>query len=311
MTFGQLPSPDELSAIFTLEEVRGFGPQKFKELHQIGRSPSDVLAEPELLPTPGKRGATLIAGIRELDAPTMAKTRDRAQKELAQAEELGAHILTYNDPAYPSSVYTSNNPVPVIWVRGDLGLLSERAIACVGSRHIRSPYAEALQQCAAVLPSLHWQHVSGFALGADTVGHLAAHEAGGTTIAVMPSGLAAPFPPENRKNWDQLLTSDRAVFVSEFAFNRRAASLTLRKRNKLIVAFASGVLVAQSASNGGAMNAYRFAIEQKKPVATFASDGTADTSGNDQISSEDRPGWATLPIDGPVGSFSEWLSRLS
>ena len=58
--------------------------------------------------------------------------------------------------------------------------------------------------------------------------------------------------------------------MSELGFGVRASALTLRKRNKLIVAFARGVLVAQSAKDGGAMNAYRFAVEQKKPVATFA-----------------------------------------
>src|SRR6185503_14852705 len=93
-------------------------------------------------------------------------------------------------------------------------------------------------------------------------------------------GLDLSFPPENRSLWNELLEYERAVFVSEFPFGRRAASLTLRKRNRLIVAFARGVLVSQSAKDGGAMNAYRFALDQKKPVATFAPDGSADTSGN-------------------------------
>jgi predicted Rossmann fold nucleotide-binding protein DprA/Smf involved in DNA uptake len=74
-----------------------------------------------------------------------------------------------------------------------------------------------------------------------------------------------------------------AVAVSEFPFGTLASKLTLRKRNKLIVAFARGVLLSQTSSDGGAMNAYRFASEQHKPIATFAGDGTNRTSGNEQI----------------------------
>ena len=36
------------------------------------------------------------------------------------------------------------------------------------------------------------------------------------------------------------------------------------------------------------MNAFRFAVEQRKPVATFAPDGEEATSGNTQIVSEEQ-----------------------
>jgi DNA processing protein len=158
--------------------------------------------------------------------------------------------------------------------------------------------------------------VSGFALGADTIGHKAALEAKGTTIAVMPCGLDLSFPPENRSLWNELLAYDRAVFVSEFPFGRRAASLTLRKRNRLIVAFARGVLVSQSARDGGAMNAYRFALEQKKPVATFVSDEQSDTTGNALIGRADsaRPLFmrdVVFPLTPEPSAYERWLRTLS
>ena len=82
--------------------------------------------------------------------------------------------------------------------------------------------------------------VSGFALGADTIGHEEAWKAGGKTICVMPGGLDRPFPPENRRLWDEFLRYPGAAFVSELGFGVRASALTLRKRNKLIVSFARG-----------------------------------------------------------------------
>jgi predicted Rossmann fold nucleotide-binding protein DprA/Smf involved in DNA uptake len=147
-------------------------------------------------------------------------------------------------------------------------------------------------------------------LGADTIGHTAAWRVGGRTICVMPSGLDRPFPPENRQLWDNLAAYPGATMVSEFPFGTAASSLTLRKRNKLIVAFSLGVVISQSSERGGAMNAYRFALEQKKPTATFEEDGTDSTSGNKVIRLGKLPG-RVFPADHPdKGAWSEWLLQL-
>ncbi len=86
--------------------------------------------------------------------------------------------------------------------------------------------------------------------------------------------------------------------------------MTLRKRNKLIVAAARGVLIGQSSVTGGAMNAYRFAIEQRKPVATFAADGAADAEGNRQIESEHKVPTVAFPTTSTSDRWDEWLSKL-
>jgi DNA processing protein len=135
----------------------------------------------------------------------------------------------------------------------------------------------------------------------------------------MPSGLDRPFPPENRPLWDRLLEYPEAVFVSEFPFGTPASALTLRKRNKLIVAFGQGVLVSQSSVKGGAMNAYRFGLEQHKPVATFAGDGTPDASGNNFIIEEAKRQQPTLaesldpalPAEPDYDRWKRWLHALS
>jgi predicted Rossmann fold nucleotide-binding protein DprA/Smf involved in DNA uptake len=128
----------------------------------------------------------------------------------------------------------------------------------------------------------------------------------------MPGGLDRPFPPENRPLWEDFLTYSGAVLISEFPFGTAASALTLRKRNKLIVAFARGVLVGQSSTEGGAMNAYRFALEQRKPIATFAADSTPDTSGNALIAAKRRPRDAVFPSDCPdPEAYQGWLLQLS
>ena len=275
---------DDLASLLLLEVVKGFGPQKFKELHEAGLRPIDVLLEPERLPTAGKRGDAFRDAIRRIDAATRHLALARAVRQLVRASENDARIVTYTNPQYPPLVYASNNPIPVLYARGNQGLLTHtRAVAGVGSRETAPPYSYRHYEFATHAVRRGFSIVSGFALGADSIGHRAAFENDGSTVLVMPCGLDRCFPPENRPFYEVLTSYPHAAIVSEFPFGTAASTLTLRKRNKLIVAFARGVLLSQTSKSGGAMNAYRFALEQRKPVATFTSNGEPRTSGNKLI----------------------------
>jgi DNA protecting protein DprA len=302
---------DELTALYVLDGLKGFGPQKFKELHANGLLPGAVVRDPSIMPTVGKRGDDLRAQLRAERDKLEPVCHRRAVNQIISAHRHGARIVTYRDSSYPPNVFESNYPAPILFVRGSCDVFAHQdAVACVGSRKTRSPYAELEREFVKVACSSGFTVVSGFALGADSIGHEQAWKAHGRTICVMPGGLDRPFPPENRPLWDELLRYSGAAFVSELGFGVRASALTLRKRNKLIVAFARGVLVAQSARDGGAMNAFRFAIEQKKPVATFAPDEETDTSGNRLIAAES---WTKTLSDNrsDPDSYEEWLRQLS
>jgi len=99
--------------------------------------------------------------------------------------------------------------------------------------------------------------------------------------------------------------------ISELPFGTSASSMNLRKRNKLIVASAQAVLVSQSSQKGGAMNAFRFAVEQHKPVATFEWDQTVSTSGNRMIAEERRVPTRVLTLSEDQESWNRWLAELS
>jgi DNA protecting protein DprA len=311
-----------LTALVLLESVRGFGPQKFRALHGAGLKPSDVLTDTRLLPFTGRTVERFREAILALGPEDGARARGRAARQIVRAAKYDARILTYASPDYPPSVLESNNAVPVLYAHGDLELLRDRrAVACVGSRQIRKPYDWLHHEFARLAAAADYTIVSGFAMGADTIGHRAAAEANGRTILVMPCGLDRPFPPENRDLWEQLLQYRGATVLSEFPFGTAASALTLRKRNKMIVSLASAVLISQSSEKGGAMNAFRFSVEQRKPVATFAPDGTPATSGNWLIatpSEQTRLDAATtealftvFPDRPEPQTWSQWLSQVS
>lgn len=311
MSVDNLPSLDDLADIFMLDSVKGFGPQKFKELHEARVAVSDLLSQPREMQRFGKRGHDFLKQITQLGSKGREDARLRAKRQIEAASQSDGGILTYDNPNYPPTLYRSNLPVPALYARGDLSVLrAQKTVACVGSRNIRLPYSELHDAFARRAVTLGYVIVSGFATGADIIGHLAAVAAEGRTICVMPSGLDRPFPPEHKDVWRRFTDMLGAVFVSEFGFGVGANALNLRKRNKMIVGLAGGVLVSQSAEDGGAMNAYRFAMEQKKPVATFRSDGTHETSGNDLIAgSAERVKSTVLELNGGAG-WKAWLQTL-
>jgi DNA processing protein len=302
---------DDLAAVLTVEAVKGFGPQKFRELYESGITPAEVIASPSRLAVKGSRGEAFRHALAAVTDDEMRQHRARAVRQMVRAHQNGAVILTYSSSSYPQNVWRSNNPVPVLYVKGELSVLSgTQAVACVGSRGTSGKYAARHHDFAAYAASHGFTIVSGFALGADTIGHTAAWEAGGKTLCVMPGGLDRPFPPENRRLWNSLVRYPGATMVSEFPFGTAASALTLRKRNKLIVAASRGVLVSQSSAKGGAMNAYRFALEQRKPVATFESDGTDQTSGNELILIN-NPSGSVFPADrDDKDAWERWLHTL-
>jgi DNA processing protein len=301
----------ELADLFILDSVKGFGPQKFKQLYEMGVSPNEAVRSPDRLPVGGKTGLSLRNALMSVTESDRQLAFQRAARQIVVASENAASILTYDNPRYPRNVLRSNNAVPVLYARGDVtALKSIKAVACVGSREIREPYLTMQRSFAQCAARQAFTVVSGFAMGADTVAHRGAVDAGGSTICVMPGGLDRPFPPENKDLFQDLLRSPGVVFLSEFPFGTGASAMNLRKRNKLIVAAALGVLVGQSSYTGGAMNAYRFAVEQRKPVATFEADATKDTTGNVEIAAGQKQVGRSFRIDGAEHEWVQWLSQL-
>lgn len=303
----------DLFYLLKLEAVKGFGPQKFKLAFEAGLRPKDLLNDPSRIVIKGKRGGEIQRSIAQIVDQDNEAIVARAKRYIDRAHRYAAQILTYWHPLYPQIVYRSNYPTPILFVRGSKEVLkTTKAIACVGSRKIRPPYSERHREFAEFSSKMGFTVVAGFALGADTIGHKAAIAAGGSTICVMGGGLDRAFPPENKELWEELLQCPRAVFVSEVPFGARARGLTLRKRNKLIVAFSLGVLVSQSAERGGTMNAYRFSLEQHKPVSTFLDDGAEDTAGNKVVSRSTKTVVSTFKSgESHYEAWQRWLQQLS
>ena len=108
-------SVEDMCALYVLDDIKGFGPQKFKHLHEAHCSPSKAVTDPSSIPLGGKRGEQVREHLNRANDEVRSKCRNRAEKQIRLAFQHGARIVTYSDSDYPANVYASNNPVPILY----------------------------------------------------------------------------------------------------------------------------------------------------------------------------------------------------
>lgn len=196
-----------------------------------------------------------------------------AEKKLEQLEEAGIWTLTPLDPAYPPRLRVLDPPPSVLYGSGDASvLLSERAVAVVGTRR-PSPSGRALTaRLAARLVECGATVVSGLAFGVDGAAHAATLERGGRTVAVIGGGHDHAGPRAHRRLMALIAASGGAV-VAELPPHLRPTRGTFPRRNRIISALADATVVVEAPARSGALITAGHALEQGRPL--FVAPGRA------------------------------------
>lgn len=182
-----------------------------------------------------------------------------------QAKKTHHHIITLTDAAYPETLKALPDAPPLLFIKGNLQLLSSPQIAIVGSRNASQygldnafQFAKALTECGLCV-------TSGLARGIDGFAHQGALHANGHTLAVLGSGLERLYPKEHHKLAKDIL-AQAGTLVSEYPLELSASRTTFPRRNRLISGLASGVLVVEAAQKSGSLITARYALEQGREV---------------------------------------------
>ncbi len=176
-------------------------------------------------------------------------------------------VITLSDKEYPEFLKQIPNPPIVLYIKGNIDLLSSRSnkIAIVGTRHITSYGRQITEMFAGDLARAGLVVVSGMALGVDGVAHKATIDSGGKTIAVLGNGVDTPYPRENEKLYEEILDSGGAV-VSEFPPGMPASVGSFPARNRKVAGLSHGVLVTEGASDSGSLITANFGLEFGRKV---------------------------------------------
>ena len=195
------------------------------------------------------------------------------KNELEIAKNEGVTILCRTDDEYPDSLRKLDNPPLCIYLRGILPLgLAARSIAIVGTRTPSEFGIRKARDFSMSAVREGWSTVSGLASGIDTIVHRSTIEAGGKTVAVLGSGIANVYPPENIELARAIIRSGGAI-VSEYPMQTESNRYTLPRRNRIIAGLSRCTLVVEAAERSGALMTAEYAA--KRGCRVFAVPGDA------------------------------------
>ena len=190
--------------------------------------------------------------------------------------------ITLDDAAYPKNLRNIYNPPKQLYVNGEFAEQDEVAVAIVGSRRASIYGLETSERLGYELALRGVTVVSGMARGIDSAAHRGALKARGRTIAVMGSGHAHIYPPENKDLYREIASS--CAVITEYEDSVEPLPYNFPARNRIISGLSLGVVVVEAARNSGALITADFAAEQGRTV--FAVPGkvsSATSSGTNDL----------------------------
>lgn len=187
------------------------------------------------------------------------------EHELALIAAHNISWCTVLDENYPSLLKEIHAPPAVLYYRGHLQPAHRYLLALVGSRKVNEYGIAVIKMLVPDLVSAGWCPVSGGAIGADSWVHRQTIHAGGTTIAVLGSGLLKPYPQTNKALFTEIVEKGGAV-VSPFALQTSALPGNFPARNRVISGLSKGCVVVQAAAQSGALITAHYALDQGRDV---------------------------------------------
>ena len=199
--------------------------------------------------------------IEALSSTPLSKALD----VIARCNALGITVLSFDDADYPEKLYEIYDPPAILYIKGRLpDFRSRLTVAMVGTRKATVYGKMASHLISGSLAKVGVIIVSGGAVGIDSLSHIGAMEAGGTTVCVLGCGINYPYLTENKKMRDAIAAS--GALISAYPPDHPSAKYTFPERNRIISGLSDGVVVIEAGVKSGSLITARLALEQGRDV---------------------------------------------
>jgi len=196
-----------------------------------------------------------------------ARAEINPDHELELLEQHNVHVIPHGDEWYPELLSTIYDPPACLFVRGTLPAPDAAYFSVVGSRKMTRYGEQATYDLIYPVAEAGIVITSGLALGVDAAAHKATLEVGGTTVAVLASGLDdLQIGPKQNLGLAHEIIKRGGALVSEFSIGAPAFKGHFPFRNRIISGLARGVLVVEAAERSGTLITARSALEQAREV---------------------------------------------
>lgn len=172
-------------------------------------------------------------------------------------------VLSILDSNYPLELKEIYNPPVLLFYQGNIELLSKPKLAVVGARQASQIGCQSVKK---IIKKTNNQFVivSGLARGIDTAAHVSALKNGGSSIAVIGSGLDVYYPTENKKLQEYM--SYNHLVLSEYFTGEQPLKFHFPERNRIIAGLCQGIVVAEAKMRSGSLITCERALEEGREV---------------------------------------------
>lgn len=195
-------------------------------------------------------------GFNETVAHEFISWREQINIEKITEELTSAKINTASifDSNYPALLKEINDPPPVIFFRGTLPNPDQPSISVVGTRRCSIYGKQVTRDITGELAKNSINIISGLALGIDGIAHEAALENGGSTFAVLGSGVDRKhvYPSAHQPLAERIIDNGGAI-ISEYPPGFEPTQYSFPARNRIIAGLTLGTLVAEAPLESGAL----------------------------------------------------------
>jgi len=140
-----------------------------------------------------------------------------------------------------------------LYCLGNVNLLnSKKIVAIVGSRNMTNYGRKMVDKIVPKLVEGGWIIVSGMALGVDGYVQRLCLSLGGSTIAVLASGVDVPSPKSNSDLYDQIIARNSLV-VSEMELGSLPKKESFLPTYRIIAGLSMGVVVVEASRRSGTL----------------------------------------------------------
>ena len=171
-----------------------------------------------------------------------------------------------------------------LWSRGN-GVITKPSVAIIGARKCTLYGKNIAYKLAYDLAERDIQIISGLAYGVDIEAHRGALDAGGSTIAVLGSGILNCYPSKHQLEYDRIL--EKGLIISEYGFYQKPLKHQFPFRNRLISGLCDVLVVVEAKEKSGTMITVNYGLDQGKVIMAVPGPIDSDLSkGTNRLISE-------------------------
>ena len=224
-------------------------------------------------------------GVRTQSTEAFTSWRKRFDlgKLLNDLERDRISVVFAEDPGYPALLGATADPPHILFIRGELK--TTPSVSVVGSRRMTEYGKRCVDELVPPLVDAGIAITSGLAFGVDGAAHSTTVERGGTTWAVLGTGIdeASLYPRAHAGLTHQILDGGGAL-ISEFPPGTGSRKEHFPLRNRIIAGLSLATIVIEAREDSGSLITAKSALEENREVLAVPGPIWSDSSrGTNQL----------------------------